>query len=140
MNFIEIENQHYILATSSFADQRTLVLKQGDTFAIFDYHGDIHQVGSGKQGIFHHGTRHVSRMEINVNGHRPMLLSSSPRDDNQMLTVDLTNPDLPLEKDRMILRGTIHIRRSKFLWQSVYHEKLELINFGIEPVSFIIYL
>jgi glycogen debranching enzyme len=138
MNFIEIENQHYILATSSFADQRTLVLKQGDTFAIFDYHGDIHQLGSGTQGIYHHGTRHVSRMEINVNGHRPMLLSSSPRDDNQMLTVDLTNPDLPLEKDRMILRGTIHIRRSKFLWQSVYHEKLELINFGIEPVSFML--
>jgi glycogen debranching enzyme len=136
MNIIEVENQHYILATSSFADQRTLVLKQGDTFAIFDYHGDIHQVGSGKQGIYHHGTRHVARMEINVNGHRPMLLSSSPREDNQMLMVDLTNPDLPLEDDRMILRGTIHILRSKFLWQSAYYERLELINFGTEPVSF----
>jgi glycogen debranching enzyme len=136
MNFIEVENQHYILATSSFADQRTLVLKQGDTFAIFDYHGDIHQVGSGSQGIYHHGTRHVARMELNINGHRPMLLSSSPREDNQMLMIDLTNPDLPSENEDITLRGTIHILRSKFLWQSAYHEKIELINFGLEPVSF----
>jgi glycogen debranching enzyme len=136
MNFIEVENKHYILATSSLADQRTLVLKEGDTFSIFDYFGDIHQIGSGNQGIYHHGTRHVARMELNVNGQRPMLLSSSPREDNQMLMIDLTNPDLPVKDGEMILRGTIHILRSKFLWQSSYHEKLELVNFGLEPVSF----
>jgi glycogen debranching enzyme len=136
MNFIEIENQHYILATSSFADKRTMVLKQGDTFAIFDYHGDIHQVGTGKQGIFHHGTRHLSKMELSVNGQRPLLLSSSPREDNQMLIIDLTNQDLPLENEEMILRGTIYIRRSKFLWQSTYHEKIRLVNFGLTPVGF----
>lgn len=136
MNFIEVENRHYILATSSLADQRTMVLKQGDTFAIFDYHGDIHQAGSGKQGIYHDGTRHVARMELTVNGHGPMLLSSSPRDDNQMLTIDLANPDLPLENGDMILRGTIHILKSKFLWQSAYHERIQFINFGLEPVSF----
>ena len=136
MNFIEVGNQHYILATSSLADQRTMVLKEGDTFSIFDYQGDIHQIGAGSQGIYHHGTRHVSRMELNVNGHRPMLLSSSPRDDNQMLMIDLTNPDLPIENGEMILRGTIHILRSKFLWHCAYHEKIELANFGLEPVSF----
>src|SRR5688572_30106204 len=115
MNFIEVGNQHYILATSSLADQRTLVLKEGDTFSIFDYLGDIHQIGSGKQGIYHHGTRHIARMELNVNGKRPMLLSSSPREDNQMLMIDLTNPDLPIENGEMIMRGTIHIQKSKFL-------------------------
>jgi glycogen debranching enzyme len=136
MNFIEVENQHYILATSSLADQRTMVLKQGDTFAIFDYHGDIHQIGLSKQGIYHHGTRYVSLMELKVNGHSPMLLSSSPREDNQMLLVDLTNPDLHSENGNMIFRGTIHMLRTKFLWRSVYHEKIELLNFGLEPVSF----
>src|SRR5688500_3621800 len=136
MNFIEVENKHYILATSTFADQRTLVLKEGDTFSIFDYHGDIHQIGSLKQGIYHNGTRHIARMELNINGQRPMLLSSSPREDNQMLMIDLTNPDLPISTGEMILRGTIHILRSKFLWQAAYHEKIELVNFGLEPVSF----
>jgi glycogen debranching enzyme len=136
MNFIEVENKHYILATSSFADQRTMVLKHGDTFAIFDYHGDIHQVGEGKQGIYHHGTRQVARMELNINDHRPMLLSSSPREDNQMLMIDLSNQDLQLENGDMIQRGTIHLLRSKFLWQSAYHEKIDLVNFGLDLVSF----
>src|SRR5688500_16633149 len=118
MNFIEVENQYYILATSSLADQRTMAVKQGDTFAIFDYHGDIHQVGTGKQGIFHHGTRHMSRLELNINGQRPILLSSSPREDNQMLMVDLTNPDLPMDNETLIHHGSIHIYRTKFIWQS----------------------
>jgi glycogen debranching enzyme len=135
MNFIEVENKFYILATSSFADQRYMVLKEGDTFGIFDYHGDIHKIGEGKQGIFHDGTRHVARMEMNINGERPMLLSSSPREDNQMLSIDLTNPDLPMDNEELVLRGTIHILRSKFLWQSCYHERIDLVNFGLEPVT-----
>jgi glycogen debranching enzyme len=136
MNFIEVENQHYILATSSFADQRTMVLKQNDTFAIFDYHGDVHQLGLGKQGIYHDGTRHISLMELKINGQSPMLLSSSPREDNQMLMIDLTNPDLPLDNGELILRGTVHILRTKFLWNATYHEKIELVNFGLDPVWF----
>ncbi|HKZ38162.1 MAG TPA: amylo-alpha-1,6-glucosidase [Chryseolinea sp.] len=136
MNFIEVENQHYILATSSLADQRVMVLKQGDTFAIFDYHGDIHQVGAGKQGIYHDGTRHVSIMDLTINGHSPLLLSSSPREDNQMLMVDLTNPDLASDNGDLIPRGTIHILRSRFLWKAAYHEKIQLKNYGLEPVSF----
>jgi glycogen debranching enzyme len=136
MSFIEIENQFYILATSSFADHRTIVLKHGDTFGIFDRFGDIHQIGSGTQGIFHEDTRYVSRLELSINGHRPMLLSSSPREDNQMLMVDLTNPDFNMADGTMVLRGTIHILRSKFLWQSACHEKIKVINYGLEPVDF----
>jgi glycogen debranching enzyme len=136
MNFIEVEDKFYILATSSFADQRTMVLKQGDTFGIFDWYGDVHQVGSSTQGIFHNDTRYISQMEMNIDGHRPMLLSASPREDNQMLMVDLTNPDLLQADGEIILRGTIHILRSKFLWQSACHEKVKLFNYGLEPVSF----
>jgi glycogen debranching enzyme len=135
MNFIEVENKFYILATSSFADQRYMVLKEADTFGIFDHHGDIHKVGEGKQGIFHDGTRHVARMELNINGERPLLLSSSPREDNQMLSIDLTNPDIMMENGDHVQRGTIHILRSKFLWQSSYHERIELVNFGLDDVS-----
>jgi glycogen debranching enzyme len=140
MHFIEVENQYYILATSSLADQRTMVLKQGDTFAIFDWLGDIHQVGAGTQGIYHQGTRFLSRMELNINGKRPLLLSASPREDNQVLIVDLTNPDLHLNDRGALKQDTIHIQRLKFLWQSKYHEKIKLLNFGLEPVKFVLEL
>jgi glycogen debranching enzyme len=135
MNFIEVENKYYILATSSLADQRTMVLKDGDTFATFDWLGDIHQVGSGTQGIYHHGTRFISRLELNINGNRPLLLSSAPRDDNQLITVDLTNPDL-IDGDQPALKqDTIHIQRSKFICQSKYYEKIKVLNFGQRSAS-----
>jgi hypothetical protein len=39
-NIIEIENQYYIRAQSSLADNRTRVLMRGDAFAFFDRHGE----------------------------------------------------------------------------------------------------
>lgn len=136
MHFIEVENKYYILANSSLADQRTMVLKQGDSFGIFDWFGDIHQVGTGTQGIYHNGTRYLSRLELNINGRRPLLLSASPREDNQALVVDLTNPDLPMDDQPALKQDTVHIQRLKFLWESRYHEKIKLLNFGLETVSF----
>src|SRR4051794_10031761 len=91
---LEIQQAHYILATSSRADDRTRVLKQGETFAIFDRFGDIQPVGLGEQGLYVQGTRFLSRLELRVGGRRPLLLSSNVREDNDVLTVDLTNPDL----------------------------------------------
>ena len=134
MNFIEIENKYYILASSALADQETVVLKEGDSFAVFNKHGDIHQIGSGNHGIYHNGTRFISELELSINKQKPLLLSANPREDNQMVIVDLTNPDLPLENDEVILRGTIHISRVKFLWKGCYHERITLLNFGAESV------
>jgi glycogen debranching enzyme len=136
MNFIEIENKHYILASSALADQKTIVLKEGDTFALFEVHGDVYQVPSGSHGIYHNGMRYLSKMQLTLNGLKPLLLSSFPREDNQMIIVDLTNPDLSLQNTDAVLRGTIHILRSKFLWQGAYHEKISFINFGLEPLTF----
>ena len=46
----QLHEQFYILATSSRADDRTRVLKHGDTFAVFDRFGDIQPVGLGRAG------------------------------------------------------------------------------------------
>jgi hypothetical protein len=45
---ILVEDQYYILATSSLADDRTRVLKHGETFAVFDRYGDIQPLGLGE--------------------------------------------------------------------------------------------
>lgn len=136
MNLIEIENQYYILAASALADQKTIVIKEGESFAVFESHGNVYQVPSGSHGIFHNGTRFISRLELAINGQTPLLLSALPREDNQMIIVDLTNPDLRRANGDAVLRGTIHIARAKFLWQGVYHERIKVLNYGLEPVSF----
>src|SRR6476661_1994869 len=121
---IEVENQFYIRASSALADDRTRVLLNGDTFAVFDRSGDIQPVGVGQQGIFHNEMRHLSRLELNLCGVRPLLLSSTIREDNVMFAADLTNPDLELPSGNQLPRGTLHIFRTKFLTDGVCHDRL----------------
>ncbi len=132
---IRVNDQFYILATSSLADDRTRVLKQDDTFAVFDRYGDIRTVGQGVQGVYHEGTRHLSRLEFRLGKHRPLLLSSTVKDDNALLAVDLTNPDTYVKGEVAIARGTLHISRMMFLWRGRCYERLRLLNYGLVPVD-----
>ncbi|OQP62814.1 amylo-alpha-1,6-glucosidase [Niastella vici] len=124
------DDKYYILASSSYADDRVLTLNYGDTFGIFDRWGDIKQFGTCVQGIYHQGTRFLSDMELEINHYRPMLLSSNIKNENEMLSVDLTNPDISNERDVVIPKGTLHISRSKFLQDGACHELIMLFNYG----------
>jgi glycogen debranching enzyme len=137
---IRVEDQYYILATSSLADERTRVLKQGDTFAIFDSHGDIRALGLGEQGLFHLGTRHLSACELRLGQVRPLLLSSVVNEHNELLAVDLMNPDLLVNGELSIQRDSLHIFRSKFLWQGECHERLRLTSYHSEQVTIPLYM
>src|SRR5436190_9814499 len=133
---VEIEGQFYIPASSSVADASNRVLKHAEMFAILDRHGDIRPLGFENQGLFYQGTRFVSLLKLEMNGKSPLLLSSSVKEENDLLLVDLTNPELG-EMDRDHIRsGIIHFARKLFLWESDCFEHLEISNFGLEPVSF----
>src|SRR5450631_4879643 len=84
----------HVLTTSSFADERTRVLKHGDTFAVFDHHGDIKPGGLGEEGLYHEGTRYLACFVLELEGARPFFLSSTVQDEDDQLAVALTNPDL----------------------------------------------
>lgn len=126
---IEIEGQHYVLATSSRLSDPPRVLKHGDSFAVFDRSGDAHVIGLGEQGIFFEGTRYLSKMELTIEGMRPVLLNSTIKNNNTLLTVDLTNPTLYRDGVRVLPQGSIHIFRAKLLWEGVCYEHLRLINY-----------
>jgi glycogen debranching enzyme len=132
---ISVNDQFYILASSSMADDRTRVLKHGETFGVYDRYGDIQPVGRGTQGVFHQGTRFLSRQEVFLNNDRPMLLSSTVKEDNALLAVDLTNPDLYRDGRIAIPRGSVHVFRSRFLWNGVSYERFRLSNYSLSPVK-----
>jgi glycogen debranching enzyme len=132
---IRVKDAFYILATSSRADDRTRVLKDGDTFAVFDRFGDIVPFGLGEQGLYHEGTRFLSRLELRVNGTRPLLLSSTVREDNDQFVVDLTNPDIPIDQESVFQRDILHIFRSKLLFKGTCYERIHLTNHGLDPVT-----
>lgn len=132
---IQIKDQWYVLATSSRADDRTLVLKEGESFGLFDRYGDIQHIGLGEQGLYHEGTRYLSCFELNINKRRPLLLHSTVREDNSLLTVDLTTPDLYADNELILPKDTVHIFRAKLLWQEVHYEHLRLVNYRRHPIK-----
>jgi glycogen debranching enzyme len=64
-----------------------------------------------------------------------MLLSSSLQDASVVLTVDLTNPDIAFDEDRLWPKGLLHVLRTKFLWQGACYERLAVSNYGLRPVE-----
>ena len=123
----------YIQATESIQERWPRTLKQGDTFALFDMMGDIIQPGATPGGIFHHDTRYLSGVQLLIDGQRPLLLSSAVENDNVILTVDLANPDIYQGGKVVLPRETLHVRRSKFLWDGTCHERIAVHNFGPVP-------
>src|SRR5947207_5915629 len=133
---IQVQDQFYILATASKATERTAVLKHDDTFAVFDYSGDIGAFGAGEQGLYHEGTRYLSRFRLRLNGHRPLLLSARVKEENELFGADLTNPDILLGGPEQVLaRDLVHLFRARFLWDGAWHERIRLWNYSRGRVS-----
>lgn len=124
------DDKYYILASSSYADDRESILNYEDSFGVFDRWGDVKQIGKGVQGIYHQGTRFISEMELEMNHYRPLLLSSNVKSENEILSVDLTNPDIDDGSGLVIPKGTIHIAKTKFLQNGSFHELTILTNYG----------
>jgi glycogen debranching enzyme len=129
-----------ILATTGLMDDQTRVLKHGDTFVVFDHFGDINPGGLGEEGLYHEGTRYLSSLLLDLEGDRPFLLSSTIRDENDQLSVALTNPDL-VEAGRVRASlGTLHLAIKKFLWQGCCYQQCSITNHGLEPIDFYLVL
>jgi len=138
MDIIRLQDQFYILATSTRVDDRTRVLKHGDTFAVFDRFGDMAPVGIGELGLYHEGTRFLSRLGLLLDQDRLLLLSSRVSDENTILKVDLTNPDVATNGGLAVPRGTIHVSREMVLRDGVCYERLKLSNYGLTPIQFVV--
>ena len=132
---IQIHDQFYISASSTRIDDRTHVLKHGDSMAVLDRFGDMAPVGFGELGLYHDGTRFLSRLGLTIGWHRPLLLSSNVTSDNTRIVVDLTNPDLTFPDHPEIARGTLHVSREILLWDAVCYAKIRISNHGRGAVS-----
>lgn len=129
------EDPYYIVAPAPLAGERDRVLKQGDTFAVFDHHGDIRPVGMKEQGLFHEGTRFLSCLVLRLGRGEPMFLSSTVKEDNALLAVDLTNPDIREGGHVAVPRGTVHLFRGIFLWEGACYQRVRLRNYGAARVE-----
>jgi glycogen debranching enzyme len=127
-------SEFYIPAVGSLTDRRTRTIKHADTFAVFDDHGDILYAMGRPDGLFHQDTRYLSRLELLIDGQRPLLLSTTIEDRTAVLSSDLCNPDL-YRNGEHILREALHLARAKFLWNGACYERLVIRNYSDRPVQ-----
>ncbi|GJD64881.1 hypothetical protein MPEAHAMD_5066 [Methylobacterium frigidaeris] len=126
--------QYHIEAQTSLVERQLRSLKHGDAFAVLDSYGDI-GVFPGPEGLYFQDTRFLSRLELTVEGQRPMLLGSVVQDDNGALSVDLTTPDIRLDAgdETSIPREIIALERTKFLFRGTCYDRIGLRNYDTKP-------
>jgi glycogen debranching enzyme len=132
---VRLDEQFYIVAEAERSTTPLRVLKQGDSFAVFDTHGDITPETSTEQGLYHSGTRFLSRLELLLGRRRPLLLNSMISEDNVVFTGNLTNPDILRDGHIIVSRGEIHILRSRVLWNGGYGERIRISNHSLHPIE-----
>jgi glycogen debranching enzyme len=116
----------------------TLTLKDDDLFSIADLLGNISGTSSlsvGKQeslGLFCRDTRFLSRLELQIDGKLPALLSSDAQK-GALMTVLCANPQL----NGRVRAETIAIEREIVLNGALF-EDIKLTNYNTENVSFTI--
>jgi glycogen debranching enzyme len=114
--------------------QLTLTVKDDDLFLVTDTLGNISGCslndGNPSMGLFCSDTRFLSRLELQIDGHSPVLLSSTA-DKGFSLSVLCTNPRI---EDRLKAE-TVGIRRELVLNGALF-EELEVSNYSTTSVSF----
>lgn len=110
-------------------DPFVMTLNHGETFGIFDRHGDIINIGKTPQGIFFEGSRHISCMAFELNGTKPLLLSSTIREDNDSLTIDMANSAMTCG-ERQVQDSTVYVRKLKRIRNEGFSETLSFKNFN----------
>src|SRR5271155_3671212 len=131
------EASFYIPATEPTTRSR-LTMKQDDCFMVFDSHGDIGASPGAPDGLFYCDTRYLSHFELLINGLQPLLLGSNLSDDNGVLSVDLTNPDIYYEKRVILQKNLLHVARTVFVWRSTLFHRFAVRNFSAERVRLLL--
>ncbi len=125
----------HVVTTSSLADERYRVLKHADTFAVLDHHGRIKFGGLGEEGLYHHGTRYMSQLYMELEGKMPIVLGSTVRGGEAHLVISLANPDIVEDGRVRLAFGTLHFAVTTFLWNSVFYHQIRITNYGLRDVE-----
>ena len=112
-----------------------LTLIDGKTFLSTSVAGDIHPPGAPDVGFFHLDTRFLSHLELRIDNHRAVVLSSST-EKTYASQIELTTGNITLRDSFDLPENTIHIRREQLLARDIFYDYLSFENFNLKPVTF----
>jgi glycogen debranching enzyme len=125
----------HVITTSNLVDERTLVLKHRDSFAVFDHHGSIKPGGLGEEGLYHEGARFLSRLQVTLEEQELIFLGSSVPSGSGQLAIVLTNPDFVEDNQFRLPFGTLNVVVRTVLWQGVCYQRVSIRNHGLNHVN-----
>ena len=123
-----------VVAVMHARTERLWSTKEGDMFLCADAEGNLDAEQATGAGFYWRDTRYLSDFRLEVDGHPPLLLSTSA-DRAFASHVDLANQDL-LEEDGTVahVQGTINFRRTRVIDGRLY-ERIRIKNYNSAPVS-----
>ena len=116
-----------------------LTLIDGKTFLSTTVAGDVMPAGAPDVGFFHDDTRFLSNLELRIDGHRTVVLSSST-EKTFASQIELTTGNITLRDSFDLPENTIHIRREQLLASDVFYDRIGFENFNLGPVTFVVEL
>ncbi|CAG9620533.1 amylo-alpha-1,6-glucosidase [Sutcliffiella rhizosphaerae] len=111
------------------------VIKENDLFLLTDTNGNIPENHPYGLGLYTRDTRFLSKFDIKINGQEPILLHSDAAE-NYMATILLTNPHMEKDGELLLWRESVEIKRTRYIFQDVFYEKLTVKNYFPKSVSF----
>ena len=116
-----------------------LTLIDGKTFISTTVAGDIHPPGALDVGFFHRDTRFLSQLELRIDGHRAVVLSSSA-EKTFASQIELTTGNITLRDSFDLPENTVHIRREQLLGSDIFFDRFSFENFNMTAVDLAIEL
>ena len=128
---IKVGSDFYIHASALTSRRATRVLVNGDSFAVFEVGGDILQTPDEPLGFFHRDTRYLSRFELKIAGESPYYLNSYVSTEKAQLRINLSNPDLGIDKETIELpRNSIQLERNWVIASPALFHKVIVRNYS----------
>ena len=128
---LKVGSNFYVLASSLTSRRETRVLADAQSFAVFEVGGDIAESPLEALGFFYKDTRFLSGFEMTIAEQAPYYLNSHLSDDKAELRVNLTNPDLAGDDEKIELpRNSIQIERSWVIVNAALYHRLVISNYS----------
>jgi glycogen debranching enzyme len=123
-----------VVAVMHARSERLWSTKEGDMFLCADAEGNLDAEQATGAGFYWRDTRYLSDFRLEVDGHAPLLLSTSA-DRAFASHVDLANQDL-VEEDGSVaaVQGTVNIRRTRVIEGRLY-ERIRVKNYNASAVD-----
>lgn len=116
------------------ANVDTLALIRGKTFFTANHEGNVMPPGAPHVGLFRDDTRYLSHSQLRINGHPPVVLSSSTEvayaariEMTVKGSLQVAGLDLPV--------NTIYVHREQLLERDVLYDIIHLENFNQDAAS-----